>query len=436
MSAPPSDSAPPAGRIFLASSAELKVERARFPGLIEEIGARSDIARQFSLRSVVWEHDAFGVGASIHDTITSSTEFDTLDVVVLVVWNRVGEGTLREYRDARALWNAHRRPALLVFFRQPSPDADAADLERVVAFKRRLLDEGVATNEYRSPAELEQRLREQIPQSLAVVSSSEPTPFVALRRRFLLAAAATTAAAALAIFLCRTLSFPGGVTERRIYLIIVLPIVLALGSSLVAWYYHRLLESLKRIWHSPQWTDAQAYEAFRSVVPRPSLPPRLRRQFPAGWASTTLTVGVLVVILFVPVVGQYQCLFEELLVWEYTVSREFDVDPAGRVVSRYVDRHRKPWPFGLQDETVKRRHRERNGGTIYVHAQGKFAAGQALEPDQRFRRNLGPQVFLPWQPWVYVMLMAVTLGEGLFTLARLVRLPAEFRSEKPSANSA
>jgi hypothetical protein len=419
-------------RVFLASSSELSDERARFPELVQEINARPDLARNFSLRSVVWERDAFGIGTTIHDTIKTSTDFEGLDVVVLVVWNRLGAGTLREYEEARANWDVHRRPALLAFFRTPSPEADASDVADVTAFKRRLLDEGVVTSEYSSPEEFGQRLGEQLPRCIASRPASEGTPFQVLRRRFVAAAAVAVLGSAVAIFLCRTMSFPDtGVTVQTVYLVLAFPIVLALGSGLVTWYYHRLLEAVKDIWHSPQWTDAEAYEAFRSLVPRVSLPARLRSQFPAGWGAMSVTSGALLVVFVAPVVGQYQCIFEELLVWEYTVGRsrdDFEVDEKTMIATnRYVDRGRKPWPFTLQDPLVRRRHEMPSGRTIYVHARGKFALDEKLPQDRLFRRNLGPQVFLPWQPWIYVVLMMASSSAVVFTLVRLIRFSSEFR---------
>src|SRR6185503_8332307 len=106
---------------------------------------------------------------------------------------------------------------------------------------------------------------------------------------------------------------------------------------------------------------------FRSLVPRFAIPARLRAQFPGGMIAAALTLGGLVVALVAPAVAQYQCLFEEILLWEYTVTHEFTRDGAGRPISRYVDRLRRPWPFGLQDDAVRQKHREPQARVIYVH---------------------------------------------------------------------
>lgn len=164
------------------------------------------------------------------------------------------------------------------------------------------------------------------------------------------------------------------------------------------------------------------------MVPRFAIPARLRDQFPGGRLSTALTVATLVFVFLAPVAAQYDCLFEELLVWEYTVSHDFDLDSAGRAISRYVDRERSRWPFGLQDEAVQVRHKDRDARTIYVHAQGQFAKNRELTPSQAFRRNLGPEVFLPWQPWLYLVMMVLSFAGGVWTFLRLIRLPSEFRT--------
>jgi hypothetical protein len=328
-------------RVFLASSSELSEERQRFPGLLRDINRRPDIQRRFELSPVLWERDAFGITETIHDTIRTSVEFETLHVVVLVVWNRLGEGTLREYEEARALWKVHRRPLLLVFFRRPPADADPTALADVLRFKRRLLDEGVATNEYTTAGELDQRLAEQLPRCLPAVASEEPTSFRALRRRFFVAGGTSVLITAVTMFVCRIMSFPTDrVTETGVYLVIFAPVLLFLAAAMTTWYYHRLLGALKRLWHSPDWTDEAAYEAFRHLVPGGSIPARLRARFPTGWSSTILTIAGLGLVFLAPVVGQYQAIFEELLVWEYTVSREFTVDRAGQARSRHVDRDR------------------------------------------------------------------------------------------------
>jgi hypothetical protein len=221
------------------------------------------------------------------------------------------------------------------------------------------------------------------------------------------------------------MGFPGyGVSEATVYLVLALPVILFIAATLVTWYYHRLLEALKALWRSPEWTDRQAYEAFRTLVPRAAMPAYLRAQFATGPLSTGLTVTGLAIVLLAPAVGQYQCIFEEMLVWDYAVGRESFVDSAGRVAGVHVDRDRHWWPFGLQDAAVRKRHAER-GEVIYVYAQGRFGRRE-IAPNEQYRRNLGPEVFLPVQPWIYVALMAVTLGEAAWTFRRLRGFAAEF----------
>jgi hypothetical protein len=415
----------PAFRVFLASSSELREERSRFSALVRDIGTLAGLARRVELRPVVWEHDAFGVGETIHESIKNSTEFQTLDVVVIVVWNRLGDGTLREYSDARSLWNVHKRPLLLAFFRTPSQGADPSGFNDVLRFKERLLQEGVATNEYSTPDEFQQRLREQLPKCVPMGSSGEPSAFPALRRRFVGTALAGVGLGSASIFLCRTVSFPV-IDETFVYLVLALPVALALVSAMETWYYHRVLDSLISIWHSPKYVDQEAYEMFRSLVPRFAIPLQLRKQFPAGSSSLWLVCSILMVIFLVPLVGQYQCLFEEVLLWEYTVSHEHTTDSSGRILSRYVDRRRTRWPFGLQDEAVRAKQREGRARTIYVHAQGAFKKSQPLSSSEEFRRNLGPEVFLPGQAWLYVILMLLTSAEGGWVFWRLARFPREF----------
>jgi hypothetical protein len=428
-------------RIFLASSVELIEERSGFAQMLTALNARPDLQRSYLLQPVRWEADAFGADSSdIDQTIKRSTDFETLHIVVVIVWNKIGEGTRGEYELARRLWSLRKRPRLLVFARTPSPTTNPEALQGVRQFKERLIAAGVLPNEYTSPKEFFSRLAEQLPTLLPRPELRERTSLANIRRSFVRWAAINSSLAIGAVVLCRLMNFPDTwVSLLTILVILAAPIVLFVGSLIVLWYYHRLLALLRDLWFSPDFTDQALYDAFRNVIPRFATPVQLHKQFPRSPVSVLFTLVLLFFIFFLPVVGQYQCLFEEILTWEYAVSHEVVrgsdglpvVDAQGNVESRYVDRRRAWWPFRLQDQTVRQYH-EQEDGPIYVHARGKFFLDTRQLPPlaERFRGNLGPEVFLPWQPWSYLGLLLATGGLGLWTLLRLGRFRREFTMQE------
>jgi hypothetical protein len=424
-------------RIFFASSNEMAEERDGFAAAIERIGEMAGIRRNYVLDPVQWETDAFG-GAfdDIDKTIQSATDFDTLDIVVIGVWNRIGPGTQGEYERARSLFRIHRRPEVLVFVRKPKPEAEPDELEKILAFKQRLIAEGVVPNEYRTQKEFFQRLEEQIakifvryPQRL------EPTPILALRKRFIAAAMVTFGLSVAAVVVCQVMTIYHGMNYWNVLLVLAFPLALSLGGLFSHWYYHRLLTALKGVWHSPSFTDEELYEAFRDLMPRFAVPPVLEQRFRQSNASMALTLLLLALAFFSPVIAQYQCLFEEMAYWHFAVGHDVvtlegkpEVAEGRLVRNLYVDERKDgSWPFGLQDPAARAKY-ESGDEIIYVYAQGTFHSGDGLSNHDLFRRNLGPQVWLPQQFLIYLALLVAAFLAGVLLFFRLARFRKELRT--------
>ena len=175
-------------RVFLGSSEQLREERAGFADALATIGNRPDLGRNFVLKPVRWETDAFGFSDDINETIQSSVSFEELHVVVILVRDHVGSGTLQEYENALRLERFRRRPRLMVFVRDPSSSIAPAQAAELRAFKERVIADGGVPNTYAEVSELWQRLGEQLPELLPRTDSDEPSTPRRLRALFLASA--------------------------------------------------------------------------------------------------------------------------------------------------------------------------------------------------------------------------------------------------------
>lgn len=430
-------------RVFLGSSEELREERAGFAQALAEIGERPDLRRAFALSPVRWETDAFGFSADINETIQSTVEFDRLHVIIIVVWNRVGQGTLEEYETALRLERFRGRPRLAVYVREPAPDADPVGVAEVRAFQERVIADGGVPNSYATPEELWERLSEQLPRLLPQATANEPSAPGRLRALFLTSTAATLLLSLVVLLIVSFMSFPGwNTTYLNVLTLLLAPPVIFLGFTLSLWAYHRLLNSLKTVWRSPQFDDQAVYEIFRNAVPRFAIPQRLKAQFPKLPGSQLLQALILALAFVVPGVAQYQGLFQEILLWQYVVGSETidgESGPAapgadcvrqaepGCVRSRWVDCAHREWlTFGLRDQRVREFARVQGRPVIFIHAHCRFALDADLPPDQGHLHNRGPEIFLPQQPMIYFGLIILTALGVAATGYRLARFPREF----------
>jgi hypothetical protein len=136
-------------RIFLACSNEMREEIESFADIVRGIGNLPHVRRTHELVPVHWEDSAYGGNSGeIDETIRHSVDFEGLDLVIVGVWNRLGDGTRGEYELARSLWRVHRRPQVLCYFRQPDEGADPTELQKIQEFKEQLIRDGVVPTGY------------------------------------------------------------------------------------------------------------------------------------------------------------------------------------------------------------------------------------------------------------------------------------------------
>ncbi|MFZ2640467.1 MAG: hypothetical protein WA117_05725 [Verrucomicrobiia bacterium] len=118
-----------------------------------------------------------GIGETAQKYIDKNISWADMDFVVGLLWEKFGtpvegarSGTEHEYRQVYDLFSKRGQPDLLLYFRPPSPTADAAQLELINGFRREVQAKAL-TCSYDSVENLRQQvtkhLRHKIVQKLA-----------------------------------------------------------------------------------------------------------------------------------------------------------------------------------------------------------------------------------------------------------------------------
>jgi hypothetical protein len=63
------------------------------------------------------------------------------------------------------------------------------------------------------------------------------------------------------------------------------------------------------------------------------------------------------------------------------------------------------WPYRFRNPKVVQQYLA-HPSTIYVYAEGQFGNPES-DFQKPFRWNIGPEVFLPWQPRLYIGLLVI-----------------------------
>lgn len=401
-------------RIFLACSAELSEERQGFAACIERIGTLDHVARNFELVPVMWETEAFGGSAEgIDSAIRDSTEFERTSVVIVVIWNRAGEGTLAEWRRALEMWRTRRSPRILVFTRTPRQDADPRPNEQ---FRREVIDAGFVPNQYDDPETFFDRLTRQLPLELLSPAPVLQPPTSLLRSRYIRAGACSVLLAAASWALARVVSYPDKyVNVGTILALLAMPVMLAASFAWAAVALARLLDRFRVAWHSPDYLSVPLARDFRGVLPVAFLPRYLRARIPTRKLDEFMAVLVLAVVLLAPPIAQLVCVVGEIMSqWRVAVS--WDQGPLGAdgiPTSPYVEGGWRTWLFGLQNSESRERLSRDTDSIVYVHAHGRFGTEASA------RSNLGPQVWVPAQAWIYLSMVAGELVASVWISRRI-----------------
>jgi hypothetical protein len=424
-------------RVFLACSRDMHEHRKAFGAIVERIGARPNFSRHFELQPVTWEGAGGPVDekGKVQEAIFKHAGFDSAQVVVMLCGTRVGPGTLAEFDQAVDLKRRHGEwPRLLMFFKADADGVTLAggpDMER---FRSDVFENGVTVpTNFRDDAELESKLATQLEAILFEKPLVNPEDAVAARRTFLATSAMIGALSVLTVSVSQTMAFPDNdVRYWKVLLILIAPPLLFLLGAIGLWRFRRGVLAFRAAWVSPQYTNDQIFAHFANFVPSFAWPKSLRsgqRDLALGTVLVTLLLGVTFVL---PPVVQHGCLFGELLEWDFVISPEVlaadSVAPEASsgeprlvpVLSRYVERHPLHFPYVAKDPAF--RERQATGAVVYVYAPGYLGDGSKFGEADAYRENLGPEVFLPWQPLIYGVLWVVQIGFAGYVLYLLVRL--------------
>ncbi len=419
--------------VFLASGQEFLAVRSRFEHVINHLGLLPNIARSYKLAPVHWQQGGGEIqGSTFQKQIESSVRFQEIPILLVLIGTYIGPGTREEYETAAALRRRHGAwPKILVLFTCHEDGVTLLGNEDVQAFHKQVISDGLTVPvHFRHEGEFEERLADRLQEILLTVPKTDPTRGERLRKSFFAFALTGLAISILAIFVSSTMAFPDNeVSWTRVFTILAAPPLLFIVGGYTLWLFHQLIDEFQRAWNSISYSDEHVFEIFRLVFPPPIIPQPLRKRFADSPLATLTTVVLLILIFGAPLAAQFDCTFKEILQWDYVIDPHILLEDSisaplskqAPAESRYVERGPITWPYEFSNPEVVQQY-TKDPSTIYVYARGQFGAPDS-NIQQSFRRNIGPQVFLPWQPRMYIGLLVTQTGITLTLLWLLLRLP-------------
>lgn len=173
-------------RLFIASSSDVADECA----IVESVAARLNETlgrdRGFVIQPFRYNrHAPPGISKTpgrVQDLL--NPHLDEAAIVVMIVWNRVGDGVLEEYERALAAFRAKGAPRLMPYrCRRPidfGDDEDAATAKiKAMKFIKRLHADGALPVEFSPASEFEQRVHDDLHKVLGELIPRPSTPLIA-----------------------------------------------------------------------------------------------------------------------------------------------------------------------------------------------------------------------------------------------------------------
>lgn len=423
--------------VFLASGQEFFTARSHFEEMIERLAHLPHIARSYKLAPVHWQQGGGDThGSTLQKQIASSVRLQEVPIVLVVIGSYVGPGTREEYEMTAVLRRTHGAwPKILVFFRCHNDGVTLLGNQDVKAFHEQVINDRLTVpTHFRNEADLEQKLAGRLQDLLLKVPTTDPSRGERLRRSFFGVALIGIAISVTAIFVSSTMAFPdNNVSEMRVLTILGAPPILFIIGGFTLWLFHQLIQEFHRAWNSVSYSDEGVFAIFRFVFPPPVIPQPLRERFADSPLATMSTVILLLLIFGTPLAAQFDCIFKQILQWDYVIDPHILVGDAisdqssqrTLVRSRYIERRPIKWPYRLINPEVVQQYTT-NPSTIYVYAEGQFGNPES-DLQKPFRRNIGPQVFLPWQPLLYLGMLMIHTAITIWLLTLLVTLRKSVR---------
>ena len=428
------DNRPPVA-VFLASGQEFKSERQNFEALIKRLGNLPNIARNYKLIPVHWQQGGGDTdGRTLQEKILESTHMEDVPIIVVLVGTYIGSGTLEEYETAISLREVQGSwPEIWVFFKCRTDGVTLIGDSKVFEFHKRVLSDNITVPiHFRNESEYESKLEKELVEGLPV-PKIDPVKGEILRKRFYLVGMIAFAVSLIAIFYSSIMRFPDNASWTGVLIIIISsPIAFLLGITTL-WYLYRLIEEFHYAWNSVNYSDARMFDVFKNLIPTPLVPDPLRKKFPKSRIGVALNSLLLFLILCTPLAAQFVCTFNEMInKWDYVIDpdelvsspKPEDSSKNNPVHSRYVECHPLKWPYSLKTPEVRNRYKNQ---VIYVYAEGKLDSKEKFGTPDAFRENIGPEVFLPWQPLIYIGMLVLQTVLTFWLLAKLLLLSKEAR---------
>lgn len=134
-------------RVFLASSRDVQPERDALPGVLDRVNR--SVADLFDIWLDLWrweEHALPGLHPDGPQALINP-DLDQAEIVMLVIWDRFGNGTAEEAARSIERWKKNGKPRVMIYFcRRPSVLDTEEQLEqrkRVIAFRKMISSLGL-----------------------------------------------------------------------------------------------------------------------------------------------------------------------------------------------------------------------------------------------------------------------------------------------------
>jgi hypothetical protein len=150
--------------VFVGSPGDVGPERLAVQEVVQDLNDAFAGFGNFVVEARTWERHAWpGFGTDAQDVI--NREVGEYDIFVGLFWNRLGtptprapSGTAEEFTRAYKLWEVHRSPTLMLYFRtSPAPldtDDEVEQRRQLLGFKTQVRGMGALAFEYGTPEEL------------------------------------------------------------------------------------------------------------------------------------------------------------------------------------------------------------------------------------------------------------------------------------------
>lgn len=129
-------------RIFVASAGDVQPERDAIPDVVTRVNRALSAQTDVHLELWRWENDAVPGLAKGGPQAQIDPELDQADIVILLVWNRMGVGTASEFERALKRWKRSGHPHVLIYVCARASRLDSskalADRQAVVDFLDRI----------------------------------------------------------------------------------------------------------------------------------------------------------------------------------------------------------------------------------------------------------------------------------------------------------